>query len=244
MPHAIRPHSRPSAIIRPGHGTAKPAQDGYLPGVTGPGTQEPDGRISGLFGIDIAGFTDPCRDEQVQLHLRGQMYSMLERALNGAGVPWHECQHEDRGDGALIVVPPDIPVDRLADPLPERLSRLVHLHNRMSSEIARIQLRAAVHVGRVYRDQHGFAGDAVNHLFRLLEAPSLKDLLAESGSELGFITSDYFYSTVVLRHPTFADPADFQPVTVDLKHSTATGWVQLIGSAGASARILPFGRSA
>ena len=141
-------------------------------------------------------------------------------------------------------VPPDIPVDGLADPLPERLCGLVRVHNRMSSEIARVQLRAAAHVGRVYRDEHGFAGDAVNHLFRLLEAPSLKDLLAASGTELGFITSDYFYNTVVLRHPTLVDPAEFQPVSVDLKHAAATGWAQLIGSGGASARILPFGRSA
>ena len=84
----------------------------------------------------------------------------------------------------------------------------------------------------------------MNHLFRLLEAPSLKDLLAVSGTELGFITSDYFYNTVVLRHPTLVDPAEFQPVSVDLKHAAATGWAQLIGSGGASARILPFGRSA
>jgi len=141
-------------------------------------------------------------------------------------------------------VPPTIPIDGLADPLPERLCGLVRVHNRLSSEIARIQLRAAAHVGRVYRDGHGFAGDAANRLCRLLDAPQFKDLLATSGAELGFIASDYMYDTVVLRHPTLVDPAAFQPVTVDLKHVTATGWVQLIGSAGPSARILPFGRSA
>jgi hypothetical protein len=207
-------------------------------------TPETDGRMCGLFGVDIAEFTDPRRDEHVQLYLRERIYYILERAFEGSGVPWRACQAEDRGDGALIIVPPDVLVDGLADPLPERLCGLVRVHNRMSSEIARIQLRAAAHVGRVYRDRHGFAGDAVNHLCRLLEAPTVKDLLATSGAELGFITSDYFYDTVVLRHPTLVDPAAFQPVTVDLRHATATGWVQLIGSGGPSARILPFGRSA
>jgi hypothetical protein len=222
---------------------ANPARAG-LSEVTASWTLQPDGRTCGLFGVDIAGFTDPRRDEYVQLHLRKQMYSMLERAFDGSGVPWRACQHDDQGDGALIVVPPDIPVDGLADPLPERLCGLVRVHNRMSSEIARIQLRAAAHVGRVYRDEHGVAGDAVNHLFRLLEAPPLKDLLATSGAELGFIASGYFYDSVVLRHPTLVDPAEFQPVTVDLRHATATGWVQIVGSGGASARILRFGRSA
>jgi hypothetical protein len=144
----------------------------------------------------------------------------------------------------LIIVPPVIPVDGLADPLPERLCGLVRVHNRMSSELARIQVRAAAHVGTVYRDDHGFAGDAASHLFRLLEAQRVKRLLATSGSELAFIASDYFYGTVIRRHPTLIDPAAFEPVTVDLRHGTATGHVQLLGPGSSSARVLPFDRSA
>ena len=134
-----------------------------------------------LFAVDIAGFTDPRRDEQVQLHLRDVLYRILERAFDGSGVPWRACAHEDRGDGVLVIVPPTIPVDGLADPLPERLCGLVRVHNRLSSEEARIQLRAAAHVGQVYRDEHGFAGDSACHLRRLLDAPGLKHLLEISG---------------------------------------------------------------
>jgi hypothetical protein len=218
----------------------------YDPGAAAAACPAPDasGQMCGLFGVDIAGFTDPRRDEYVQLYLREAMYHILQRAFDGSGVPWRACQHEDRGDGALIIVPPGISVDGLADPLPERLCGLIRVHNRLSSEDARIQLRAAAHVGKVYRDNHGFAGDAANHLFRLLETPALKHLLASSRSELAFITSDYFYDTAVRRHPTLVDPAAFQPVTVDLKHATAKGWVQLIGSASSTARVLPFERSA
>ena len=63
---------------------------------------------------------------------------------------------------------------------------------------ARIQLRVAAHVGKVYHDGHGFAGDAASHLFRLLQAEGLKQRLATSGSDLAFIASDYFYDTVLL----------------------------------------------
>jgi hypothetical protein len=187
-----------------------------------------DGLVCGLFAVDIAGFTDHRRDEHVQLYLRERLYRMLERAFDGAGVPWQACYREDRGDGALIVVPPGISVDALADPLPERLSGLVRVHNRVSSNEACIQLRVAVHVGKVYRDAYGLAGDATTHLCRLLDASRLKHLLAASGSELAFIASDYFYDTVIRRHPTLVDPVEFQPVTVDLKRSQATGWVQLL----------------
>jgi hypothetical protein len=180
----------------------------------------------------------------VQLYLREMIYRILERAFDGSGVPWYACLHEDRGDGALIVVPPVTPIDGLADPLPERLRGLVRVHNRLSAEDARIQLRAAAHVGTVYRDDHGFAGDAVNHLCRLLQAPTLKRLLQASDSELAFIASDYLYETVIRRHPTLVDPAAFRPVAVDLRHTQTTGWVQLPGSAPLSASILPFDRSA
>src|SRR5580692_10957219 len=126
--------------------------------------------------------------------------------------PRSSCRHEDRGDGVLVVLPPALPVDKLADPLPERLRGLVRVHNRVSSRDARIQLRAAAHMGPVYQDAHGYAGDAVSQLFRLLDAPPFKQSLAASGRELGFIASDYLYRNVILRHATLVDPAEFQPV--------------------------------
>jgi hypothetical protein len=212
------------------------------PAVPAPANLQPawnGGQICGLFGIDIAGFTHPSRDEHVQLYLREMIYRILERAFDGSGVPWHACHHEDRGDGVLIIVPPAITADGLADPLPERLCGLVRVHNRLSAQDARIQLRAAAHIGTVYRDDHGFAGDAVSHLCRLLDTPRLKHLLKATSSELAFITSDYFYTTVIRRHPTLVDPAAFRQVTVDLKHAQATGWVQLLRAAQP-----PFGQSA
>ena len=235
---AVPPPSR-AAATRSAHmtGYARPGPAGRRPPGTG-------GQICGLFAVDVAGFTDPRRDEHVQLYVREMLYRILERAFDEAGIPWRSCRHEDRGDGVVVVVPPVIPVDSLADPLPERLCGLIRVHNRLSSPDACIQLRAAAHVGKVYHDGHGFAGDAASHLFRLLQAEGLKQRLAASESDLAFITSDYFYDTVIRRHPTLVDPAVFQRVAVDVRHATATGWVQLLGTASRSARILPLDRSA
>jgi hypothetical protein len=204
----------------------------------------PAGRMCGLFAIDIAAFTDQRRDEYVQLYLRDSMYRMLDQAFTGAGVRWRACRHEDRGDGVLVVLSPALPVDRLADPLPERLRGLVRVHNRVSSREARIQLRAAAHVGPVYRDAHGYAGDAVSQLFRLLDAPRFKQSLAASGGELGFIASEYLYRNVILRHATLVDPADFQPVPVPALGPDASGWAHIPAAAAqGGGSILPFDRA-
>jgi hypothetical protein len=203
----------------------------------------PAGHMCGLFAIDIAAFTDQRRDELIQLYLRESMYRMLEGAFTGAGVRWRACQHEDRGDGVLVVLSPALPVDKLADPLPERLRGLLRVHNRVSSRDARIQLRAAAHVGPVYQDAHGYAGDAVSQLFRLLDAPRFKQTLAASGRELGFIASDYLYRNVILRHAMLVDPADFQAVPVPALGPDGHGWAHIPGAAAQGASILPFDRT-
>lgn len=230
----------PAPLMLWGHTAPRPA---FSP-LASPQPTWTGGQICGLFSIDVAEFTHPRRDEHVQLYLREMIYRILERAFDGSDVPWHACHHEDRGDGVLIIIPPAIPADGLADPLPERLCGLVRAHNRLSAASARIQLRAAAHIGTVYRDDHGFAGDAVNHLFRLLETSRLKHLLTATDSELGFIASDHFYTTVIRRHPTLVEPTAFRQVTVDLRHAQAIGWVQLLGAAQQGTSPLPFDQSA
>ncbi len=187
-------------------------------------------QMCGLFAVDIAGFTSPERDDDIQEWIHNALYQILEAAFNGSGVPWPSCLHEDRGDGALIVIPAAIGAAGLVDPLLERLRGHIRRHNRMSCQAARIQLRAAAHIGLVRYDGHGFVGDAVNHLFRLLDAPPLKQRLAASGAELAFIASDYLYECVIRRHPTLVDPAVFTPMKVRVKQTTAHAWIYVPGA--------------
>lgn len=46
-----------------------------------------------------------------------------------------------------------------------------------------MQLRAAVHIGPVYRDDHGIAGKDITMLCRMLDARQLRRTLADSGAE-------------------------------------------------------------
>jgi hypothetical protein len=184
-----------------------------------------------VFAVDIAGFTRPDRDDDIRRYLHEKLYEFLRRAFDDSGVPWDGCCCEDRGDGALIVVPPGIPVKGLIDPLPDRLRSLVRRHNHVSREAAGIQLRAAAHVGPVEHDGHGFVGTDVNFLFRMLEARPLKRMLAESGAELAMVVSDYVYRSLVCRYPSLVRPEAFRAVRFQVKHARARAWTYLPGAA-------------
>ncbi len=85
----------------------------------------------GLFAVDIAGFTRPLRDNDIQIYLHKSLYEMLETAFDRSDVPWADCSHEDRGDGVLVVAPPMVPASMLV-PIPDRLRALIRRHNHVS----------------------------------------------------------------------------------------------------------------
>jgi hypothetical protein len=201
-----------------------------LPTPTSGGVPVVPGRHCAVFAVDIAGFGNLERDDQVRLHMRDTLYSVLAAAFNAAGVPWAETYREDRGDGVLVLVNGSLPHAALIDPLLDLLLRALRKYNRTAAEMARIRLRAALHAGQVYNDAHGLAGTAVNHAFRLLEAEEFKRTLSTTDAELAFITSDTLYDDVV-RHgrPGLIDPDGFAEVTVHTKETEARAWIHLPG---------------
>ena len=150
----------------------------------------------------------------------------LAEAFAESGIGWDSCVSEDRGDGALILVPPEVPKTRLVTGLPGMLAAAVTGHNRGSSVPERMRLRVALHAGEVYRDAHGVAGAAVNHAFRLAEAPALRSALAASPGVLALIVSDWFFTEVV-RHDPAAVPGSYRRVEVSVKETAATGWIRV-----------------
>jgi len=180
-----------------------------------------------MLAVDIAEFTRADRDDEIQLYLRTCLYGLLRDALGGSGMSWDQGQHEDRGDGALVIFPPDLAAQPIVDVFPERLRCLIHRHNRFSCEPGRMQLRVAVHVGPVYRDEHGFAGDDVTYLCRMLDAQPLRRALSDSHAELAFIISDYVYEKLVRRRQSVAGPRSFRQVRTRVKRTPVHGWIYL-----------------
>ena len=116
---------------------------------------------------DVVAFSSPERTDEHRLIIRREMIEMISGALKDI---WAQCYREDRGDGLLIAVPPDIPTVRVLEylnALPIALKR----HNSLYAAGARIRLRVALDVGPVTSDSLGVSGQVIINAARLLEAP-------------------------------------------------------------------------
>jgi class 3 adenylate cyclase len=183
------------------------------------------GQVCAMLAVDIAEFTRADRDDEIQLHLRTSLYGILRDALGGSVIPWDQTQYEDRGDGVLVIFPPGLVAQPIIDSLPERLRCLIRRHNRFSCESARMQLRVAANIGPVYCDEHGFSGDDVTLVCRMLDAQPLRRALSESSSEFVLIISDYVYDKLVLRRHSLADPGSFRRVKTQVKRTKVHAWM-------------------
>ncbi|MGI8333619.1 cyclic nucleotide-binding domain-containing protein [Actinomadura scrupuli] len=189
-----------------------------------------NGQNCSIFYTDIASFSGGQRDDEDRRLVRRVMYDLVKEAFEESEVSWSQIYWEDRGDGVLAVVPPQVPTFRLVDPLLTRLAAKLRRHNRQASAAVRIQLRIALHVGPVVSDPEGVSGEAIIHTARLLDAPALKDRLVSSDADLGFIASQFVYDTVVKHSPGQVDPKDFQWVMVQVKEAKLRAWLSLFGA--------------
>lgn len=232
---APRPGLHPGSRAWPGLAPGRPARTSGRPdaarlALAGPSALPTDGQMCAVLAVDIAGFTRPDRDDEIRRYLHEKLYEYLQAAFDDSGVPWPDCFHEDRGDGALIVVPPGISFKGLIHPLPGMLRDLIRRHNHVSRESAAIQLRIAAHIGPVDYDGHGFVGTDVNFAFRMLEAQPVKRMLAASVAELCLTVSDYVYQSFVCHYPSLLRPDAFRAVRFQVKDTRARAWTYLPGA--------------
>ncbi len=230
------PADQATARPGPGNGRAPGAVDG--PEVTGEATPKAASRWFGAAGeplncsilfTDVAGFGNPGRLDPDREVVRAALYQILRSSLEASGVPWADCYYEDRGDGAVIVVPPTISTLRVVDPLIPELAGRLRQYNRRASEVVLIQLRAALHVGPVGKDAEGLIGQAVIGTARILDAPVVKDRLADARADLIFAVSDYVYDHVVRHGAGRVDSGAFEHVEAQVKESRVSAWIYLAG---------------
>jgi tetratricopeptide (TPR) repeat protein len=192
-----------------------------------------------ILVVDIEGFGDPARSNRDRLRVRDALYRMLSESFDGAGVALSSCDHEDRGDGVLVVIPPTVAKSILVESLPALLEAGLLAHNSSAGAALRIRLRMALHAGEVHFDDHGVVGTAVNHAFRLLDAPPFKSALAASDGVLAVITSSWFYEEVVW-HSTVRDA--YVSIPVSVKETNTIAWARLPGAAPESVSRNPVPR--
>ena len=176
--------------------------------------------------VDVEAFTDRRRTNLHQVAVREALYKSLRAAFARSGVSWDACYHEDRGDGVLILVPPEVPKNLLVANVPLDLVSELADYNSTHDVEARIRLRMAVHAGEVIHDQHGVAGKALNIAFRLLDSQDLKQALRSSSGILAVISSEWFFDEVIRNDPASV-PASYRPVWIAVKETQARAWICL-----------------
>ncbi|QFZ20118.1 nucleotidyl cyclase domain-containing protein [Saccharothrix syringae] len=174
--------------------------------------------------VDVAGFGSRCRTNAHQVAVRRGLYRVVRRALERSGVGRSRYRLEDRGDGVLILVEPDVPKTAFVDFVPREMTRELAAHNDKHPVQERVRLRMALHAGEVLYDEYGVTGAAVNLTFRLLDATPVRDALRVASRRYALVTSDWFFEEVV-RQSVNAHPRNFRPVVVRVKETETTGWL-------------------
>lgn len=183
-----------------------------------------------VVAFDVEGFSDPYRDDEAQAAVRAGMYKVVQESFASAGVPWDSCVHEDRGDGAIVLVPPEISKVLLLNPLLGAISAALVDYNRTARLAERIRMRVAVHAGEVSADQHGLSGADLIVACRLLDAEELRTALRHSPVPLAAIVSDGIYDGIVRHGYRDIDPASYHPVSVSVKRTRLQAWIHLPGT--------------
>ncbi|HEY7594068.1 MAG TPA: AAA family ATPase [Actinophytocola sp.] len=179
-----------------------------------------------ILVVDVVGFGDRRRNNVDQIAVRKGLYRALAEAFSAAGICWADCEHEDRGDGALILAPAEMPKGPFAEVLPGALVAALDRHNRSHRPAEQVRLRMALHAGEIHYDDHGVTSAAINLSFRLLDSAPLKAALAESPAVLAMIVSSWFFDEVV-RHSRACDPKAYRSVSVVVKETTAAAWLHV-----------------
>ncbi|GAA1966629.1 hypothetical protein [Amycolatopsis minnesotensis] len=178
--------------------------------------------------VDVAGFTAPDRRLPDRLAVRHGMYEVLKTAFAESDVDFDSCATEDRGDGALVLLPSGTPKSAVADRLPDRIAVALRRYNWTRTSQAQIRLRVSLNSGDVLHDGKGWVGEAVDTAFRILDAPRAKEVFAESGRMVAVISSQRFFDEVIAPDPGLL-PEFYAPIPVSVKTFTGTAYLRLHG---------------
>ena len=188
------------------------------------GTEPLTGENCTVILTDVVAFSARMRTDGDRLTIRKSLSSMIQAAIHG----YSGVRSEDRGDGILIVIPPEFPTAKIMNQLLRVLPPALDQHNRSHRDPAQFQLRLSVNVGPVVSDDMGVSGEAIIVAARIVEAPAFKEAFIESTARLGIIVSPFVYDTVV-RHDQDEDyVASYFPVPVRVKEYRATAWMMLM----------------
>jgi hypothetical protein len=181
--------------------------------------------------VDIERFGP--RTNPFQASLRRAMYDTLREACAESGIDWSPIVALDRGDGVILLVPPDTSVVNIAGAFVRALDAVLAEKAAMFSEAHRMRFRLALHQGLCQQDENGWVGEAINTACRLVDTAPLREALTNApDARMALIVSDDIYRSVIRHAYRLIDPASFAPVVINAKELVnETGWISVPGRA-------------
>ncbi|WP_129306447.1 hypothetical protein [Streptomyces sp. L2] len=179
--------------------------------------------------LDIEDFS--LRPETTQATLHDGLYEAVEFALARAGIGPEQYTAQDRGDGMLLLLPPETRPTRLLRELVRGLDDALARHRDTYSEDHRMRLRLGLGQGLVLRHGQRWTGTGINDVARLVDAAPVKRALAQAGrAHLVVVVSDAVHRKVVRGRYPGIDAAAYLPADFVTKHGEpCRGWVTMPG---------------
>ncbi|WP_327723067.1 hypothetical protein [Streptomyces europaeiscabiei] len=173
------------------------------------------------------------RTDPTQQWLREQLYAIVEKALEQAGIGSDDVEAMcDRGDGCFLLLRPSVSKLDLTTRFLDALQTGLRGHAQRGNEETALRVRVAMHAGEVSQDRRGWVGEALNTACRLVDLDSLRTTLAAaSRSGLALAVSADWHDAVV-RHDYPELPASgFREVPFVAKEITSYAWLRVPGYA-------------
>ncbi len=173
-----------------------------------------DACASGTLGMDA------------KKRMRAALYEAFGEAYAAIGVEPSSVHQEDRGDGILAALRPDVPptlvVGRWVDTLYESLRE----HN--AGRDRRLRIRVGMNAGLVLDDGRGLVGRAVDLACRLCDSAAAKDVMDRAeDADLLVVVSDWLYANVVLEGGRYVEPGHYRQARVQAKETDETAWFHI-----------------
>ncbi|MFC4589256.1 hypothetical protein ACFO8L_24410 [Sphaerisporangium corydalis] len=155
---------------------------------------------------DVEGYGK--RDPAEQKRAQSVLVRVMDGALNAAHVYPREEDHQQQGDGHLIVMPPAIDEPRVIRWFLRELASELAVANQHVRPEYEVRLRVALDEDMVFPAVNGFGGEGVVRAHRLRDSAEAKSALAESRGHFIVIVSERFYLSSV--RPAFAGEPEWR----------------------------------
>lgn len=178
-----------------------------------------------VLAVDVEKYSS--RDAREQLRAQTDLRRIISLAAQKAGLDQSQWYEQVSGDGELVVLPEDVDVSVVVGDFTSLLELILDDFNRQRTVGRRLRLRIALHHGTLTPGPFGPAGDAPIVVSRLLDAKSLRRVLADrQDRDVALIVSQTLYQDVVRTGFCSLDPEEFQPVRINAKGVVYHGFIQ------------------